>query len=159
MLQIILAVAAGSAVGGTLRYVVALLLPTAVGRWPWPTLLVNLIGCFLLGLLSGWFSRYEPSPALRAFLTIGVCGGFTTFSSFINEDFQLFRSGQLLSAVAYPAVSFVLGLLLLILGYRLMEGLSFFCLRASDDMFSSSFYIPFIDFNFLLSPSPIIGSF
>lgn len=126
MLQIILAVAAGSAVGGTLRYVVALLLPTAVGRWPWPTLLVNLIGCFLLGLLSGWFSRYEPSPALRAFLTIGVCGGFTTFSSFINEDFQLFRSGQLLSAVAYPAVSFVLGLLLLILGYRLMEGLSLF---------------------------------
>lgn len=126
MLQIILAVAAGSAVGGTLRYVVALLLPTAVGRWPWPTLLVNLIGCFLLGLLSGWFSRYEPSPALRSFLTIGVCGGFTTFSSFINEDFQLFRSGQLLSAVAYPAVSFVLGLLLLILCYRLMEGLSLF---------------------------------
>lgn len=121
MVQTILAVAAGSAVGGTLRYGVALLLPTSAGRWPWPTLLVNLFGCFLLGLLSGWFSRYEPSPALRAFLTIGVCGGFTTFSSFINEDFQLFRSGQLLSAVAYPAVSFVLGLLLLILGYRLME--------------------------------------
>lgn len=120
MLRTILAVAAGSAVGGALRYGVALLLPTTVGRWPWPTFLVNLLGCFVLGLLSGWFSRYEPSPALRAFLTIGVCGGFTTFSSFIHEEFQFLRSQQLLSAVGYPVLSFAMGLLLLVLGYRLL---------------------------------------
>ena len=80
MLRSLLAVGCGCFVGGILRYLLTLLLPGAAdGRFPWSTFAANALGCLLIGLLSGWLSRIAAPDALRLFLTVGLCGGFTTF--------------------------------------------------------------------------------
>jgi CrcB protein len=68
--------------------------------FPYGTLFVNLIGCFLIGLLMSVFEeRFVVQPLLRIFLTLGVLGGFTTFSSFSFETISLFREGSMLLGV------------------------------------------------------------
>jgi CrcB protein len=88
-----------------------------VGRWkagwtfPLETLLINVIGCLVLGLLAGLSeSRGVFSGTTRAFLFIGVLGGFTTFSTFGYETFQLMRDGQWPTALASVALQSVLGI-------------------------------------------------
>jgi len=80
--------------------------------FPLPTLLVNIGGCFLIGLISGLASAGSIGQGgLKLFLTVGFCGGFTTFSTFCNEDMALLRSGQALIFALYAVSSVFLGLL------------------------------------------------
>lgn len=117
----ILIVAFGSGLGGVCRFLVSKLFATgAPSAFPLGTLVVNLGGCFLIGLIYGFIDRgFTLSPAMKLFLTVGFCGGFTTFSTFMNENFLLFRTGLTATFIIYAAVSFLFGLALLYVGYRL----------------------------------------
>jgi CrcB protein len=115
----LLLVAAGGAIGASLRHGAGLLsvrhLPT---NWPWATFSVNLIGGFAMGLLAGWFA-YKASAGgqdLRLFLATGVLGGFTTFSAFSLETMNMLRSGEAGKAFAYAALSVILSVAALGLG-------------------------------------------
>jgi len=85
---------------------------------PMGTLTVNVLGSFLIGFLVGISSKSEIlSPDLRLFLMVGVCGGFTTFSSFSNENMMLMQNGQFLTALLYTGASILFGFLAVYLGY------------------------------------------
>ena len=101
MIKDILVVGAGSFLGGTARYLVSLAMKGISKGFPWATLAVNLAGCFLIGLLWGVFSKHGPEGSNWAlFLTFGLCGGFTTFSTFSKESLIRPVAGQMESTVA-----------------------------------------------------------
>ena len=103
----------GGAVGSALRYLTSLACQSV--RWlnmPWGTLAVNVIGCFLLGLLMGLGERYTAFPKeIYLMLTVGLCGSFTTFSTFASDFFRLNNGGQIGLAIIYLTISIVLGCL------------------------------------------------
>jgi fluoride exporter len=103
------AVAAGGACGAVLRFAIGRALPTASGALPLSTLLVNVIGAFVLGVLLRGFP--DLGGTTRLALTVGVCGGFTTFSTFSAELFALIEQQAWQRAALY-AVASVAGSLL-----------------------------------------------
>lgn len=108
----VIAVFVGSGLGGVCRWAVSQVCQTS---WPAGTLVVNVVGCFLLGLLS----RLMPGGEhMRLMLMTGFCGGFTTFSTFMNENLLMLRAGQLLPLTLYAAASLLLGLGAAAIGYR-----------------------------------------
>ena len=117
-------IAAGSALGGVGRYLVGGLVQRLLDTtFPVGTLLVNLTGSFLLGL----FLRYALetpalTPELRAFLTIGFCGGYTTFSTFSYETVALLEDGEWTRAGLYAALSVVLALGATLVGLLVARG-------------------------------------
>lgn len=125
----VIAVFIGSGLGGVCRYLTGKALQAHVGAtlFPWGTFAVNITGCFLIGLLYGLFDRYATShadnwllsPQLRLLLTVGFCGGFTTFSTFINENYLLFQSSNLPLVAGYAALSIAAGFILLYAGYMI----------------------------------------
>lgn len=97
----ILAAALGGAAGSTGRYLTPLAIESATdSRFRYETLTANLIGCFLLGLLWGYFERMPISNEFRLFLFTGILGGFTTFLTFAREKLQFFKVDEPLSAVS-----------------------------------------------------------
>lgn len=115
----ILLVGAGSFVGGSLRYVVSLLMKYS-GGFPWATFTVNLVGCLLIGLFAGLFARHA-SPNLILLLVTGFCGGFTTFSTFSRESLMLMQSGSWWTLVLYVAGSILAGIASTFIGYQLTK--------------------------------------
>ncbi len=117
-------IAAGSALGGVSRYLVGGLIQRLLDTtFPAGTLVVNVTGSFLLGV----FLRYAMdtptlTPELRAFLTIGFCGGYTTFSTFSYESVALFEEGDWTRAAVYVTLSLVLSLLAMVLGFAAARG-------------------------------------
>ena len=111
MFQSILYVAAGSALGGVCRYLMQQSIQKHVmGFFPYGTLAVNLLGCFLIGMIYGLAAKNNVlSPQGRLFLAVGICGGFTTYSSFMMENYTLAQSGQLVSMLLYTGLSLVVG--------------------------------------------------
>jgi fluoride exporter len=111
-----LLVGIGGALGSLGRFALQWRIQSAVaGYFPWGTLAVNLIGCALIGALAAFLETLPGSGAesrLRAFLAVGVLGGFTTFSSFSAESLALLRAGEWKSGLAYVLASNVLGILL-----------------------------------------------
>lgn len=107
-------VALGGVAGTLLRYGVARWLPTAGGSWPWATLLANVGGAFLLGVLLELLGRAGPDEGwrrqLRVLLGAGFCGGLTTYSTLAVEADLLVRSGDSGLAIGYLAASLTLGL-------------------------------------------------
>lgn len=99
-------------VGSALRYLVQLALQGRVqpAQFPWATFAVNLLGCFLIGLFHALSSRFQLSPETRLLFTTGLCGGFTTFSTFCNESLSLLRQGYAVTFACYIGLSLVLGL-------------------------------------------------
>lgn len=123
MLKTLLIVGAGSFTGGALRY----LLSKALQNWgfhsfPVGTFWVNILGCLAIGLFYGLFERNNLMSAnLRLFLTVGLCGGFTTFSTFINESFQMIRDANFFYLFLYVGLSLLGGLFMLYVGYSLVK--------------------------------------
>ena len=85
--------------------------------FPLATFTINVLGCFLFGIISGSLQRAGiVSPRISALLTVGFCGGFTTFSTFSFETFSLGISGEVLTGALYVAASVIAGLLAVWLG-------------------------------------------
>jgi fluoride exporter len=104
------AVAAGGALGALARHGVGVLAVTfGGGAFPWSTLAVNVSGAWTLGLLMSLLPATSIRPDIRVGLTIGFCGGFTTFSTLAHETVTLARAGDLPSAIGYITISLVLG--------------------------------------------------
>ena len=114
----IIAVGAGSFIGGIARYIVSLAMKGVSKGFPWATLLVNLLGCLIIGLLWGFLSRnISESTSWGLFLTVGLCGGFTTFSTFSKEALTMLQTGQIWGFASYIALSILAGIALVALGY------------------------------------------
>ena len=114
----IIAVGAGSFIGGIARYLVSLVMKGISKGFPWATLLVNLLGCLIIGLLWGFLSRNaSESTSWGLFLTVGLCGGFTTFSTFSKEALTMLQTGQIWGFASYIALSILAGIALVALGY------------------------------------------
>ena len=123
MLKSLLIVGLGSFVGGALRYGVSTLMREYCSKgFPWGTLAVNLLGCFAIGMIFALFGKYSSTNnAWCLLLTTGVCGGFTTFSTFANESLQMLQNGNIGSFVGYVATSLIVGLALTALGYWIVK--------------------------------------
>ena len=114
----ILAVGAGSFIGGAARYIVSLAMKGIGKGFPWATLAVNLVGCLMIGLLWGLLSRNAAeNTSWGLFLTVGLCGGLTTFSTFSKEALAMLQTGQIWGFASYIALSILAGIALVALGY------------------------------------------
>ena len=122
VLKSILMVGAGSFLGGAARYAISLAMKTLSKGFPWATLAANLIGCLLIGILWGCFSRSSNDVSPWAlFMTVGFCGGFTTFSTFSKEALTMLQAGNIWSFAGYVALSITAGIALVALGYWLVR--------------------------------------
>lgn len=111
-------IALGGAVGALLRYAIAGLPHRYFESiFPWGTLVVNFIGCFIIGVLWGAFQETSMPSTVRTFVFIGVLGAFTTFSTYGLETMNLFRDGEIKLAIANVLISNIGCLLLCFLGF------------------------------------------
>lgn len=119
MIKMLLMVGLGSFAGGVLRFLLTRFVQiNTLGSFPWGTTAVNLLGCLVLGVLYGLFNRgFLLNTETRLFLTVGLCGGFTTFSTLMSESFLLLKEGNFPSFFAYTLLSFAGGLAAIGLGY------------------------------------------
>ena len=109
--------AVGGALGALARWALAEALPHSPAAWPWSTLLVNLLGCLLIGmLLAILLARFPRSPWLRPFLAVGVLGGFTTYSTFAVDVVRMTGAGRPVLAVAYVLASVLGGVAAVVAG-------------------------------------------
>lgn len=115
----------GGFLGSVLRYLVSIAFAGFLNTsFPLATLTVNVVGCFLIGLLFGLSGRAGAlSPEWRIFLTTGFCGGFTTFSTFSYESLRLVQDGEVLYVFLNVVLSVVLGLAATYGGILLMRSL------------------------------------
>jgi CrcB protein len=98
----------GGFLGTLLRYGASVVARSLGIAWPAGTLVSNLAGCLLIGLIAAWVDRaVSLSPEARVFLATGVCGGFTTMSSFVYETAQFVRDGEIAPALTYAGVTLV----------------------------------------------------
>ena len=125
----LLLVSIGSFFGGGIRYLVAqlqnrLMTTSAVvcGSFPWATFAVNVIGCLLIGLLTGIASSGHLPAQWKLVLVTGFCGGFTTFSTFMNENYMLGKDNMMMLAI-YTISSLALGMAALIAGYKIASAI------------------------------------
>jgi CrcB protein len=108
----------GGGLGSACRYAVQLVLHERIVpyHFPWSTLTVNLLGSFLIGVFYALSERFNLSPELRLFLTTGICGGFTTFSTFSNDGVALLKGGFYATFLLYAAVSIFVGIAAVVAG-------------------------------------------
>ena len=116
MLNNILLVALGGALGSVIRY---LLSGWNTQSFPLGTFFVNILGSLLIGCLVGWVNKGVLSPEMKLLLVTGFCGGFTTFSTFANESFGMMKMGDVLMAALYVSASIFLGILAVWIGLAL----------------------------------------
>jgi CrcB protein len=125
-LQLIIAVAIGGAIGSVARYLVGIGSGKLFGLdFPWGTLIINVTGSLLIGVFVESFAlKWNPSQAVRVFLTVGICGGYTTFSTFSLDSYLLMVRGQYVPAAAYMIGSVVLSIAGLFAGLQLIRAVS-----------------------------------
>lgn len=117
MLLNIILVGAGGFIGSVARYLIYLSMKPQNSTFPVGTLTVNVVGCFLIGLLAAYAERSLPArSSLVLFLSTGLLGGFTTFSAFGLETVTMIRDRQLTLAITYVFLSLLLGLSAVFLG-------------------------------------------
>jgi CrcB protein len=107
-----LAVGAGGCIGAVLRYLIGLIPVKESIKFPVKTFCINIVGAFLIGLIVAYSLKNKNiDPRLVLFLKVGICGGFTTFSTFVLETADLMKTGMTWTAVLYVALSAVLGVM------------------------------------------------
>lgn len=104
--------------GSILRYAVQLLMRAGSpgGSFPWSTFAVNIAGSFLIGFFYALSARLNLNAEVRMFLTVGLCGGFTTFSTFSNESLALLKAQQWALFALYAGLSVLVGIVMVFCG-------------------------------------------
>ena len=122
-IQFILAVAIGGSLGSVMRYLVGIGSARVFGSdFPWGTLIINVTGSFLIGIFAAMFlTRWNLPQAARLFLTVGICGGYTTFSTFSLDAWYLIERGQTWASAAYMIASVVLSVGALIAAIQMVR--------------------------------------
>jgi CrcB protein len=122
-MKLVLAIAIGGAIGAVGRHYVSVAMALLMGHgFPWGTLVVNVAGSFLMGVLIETMALvWSPSLEMRALLTVGVLGAFTTFSTFSLDVATLYERGAPIILAIYVAASVGISLLALFAGLRLMR--------------------------------------
>ena len=116
-MKILLLIGAGSFAGGIFRYLLSQYVQVKTfSTFPFGTFTVNIIGCFFIGVVFGLAGKGNFSHEMRLFLATGLLGGFTTFSAFSNETFELFRNGQFWFATIYILSSVFVGIVATVIG-------------------------------------------
>jgi CrcB protein len=112
----------GGGIGSLLRYGISNLFPYSSG-FPWATFISNILACLLMGFIINWIDRTFSSTFdvnnLKWLLLTGICGGFSTFSTFSNESLQLIKQNQWALAITYILTSVILGILSLTVGLKI----------------------------------------
>jgi len=119
-----LAVLAGGAFGTGLRYSLSTLIYSGIRQptFPYANLVINVSGSFMIGLLAELFeARILVSPTIRIAVLTGILGGYTTFSSFSFETYELLRDGEILRAALNASASVLLGLAAVLAGVRIAQ--------------------------------------
>ena len=120
MLAKLLIIAAGGAIGSVLRYGLSGMAYRLLGStFPWGTLIVNVVGCFVIGLIWGLAERFPLRPTTNLLIFGGILGAFTTFSTYGLESINLLRDGETARAIVNIAASNLIGLLVVYLGFVL----------------------------------------
>ena len=122
-MSILISIFLGGGFGAIIRYlVIEQVNKLFLVAFPFGTIAVNVIGAFLIGLLSSYLAeRLDVSENIKMFLIVGFCGGFTTFSSFNIEFYQLFSNGEILSSLIYVTTTFVLTVVAFYIGVSLLK--------------------------------------
>ena len=125
-MKMMLMVALGGAIGSSARYLVGVLATRVFGiGFPWGTMIVNIVGSFAMGVLVASLAiRYSVSNEVRAFIAIGVLGGFTTFSSFALDVVYLYEKKQYFASAGYMSFSVICSILALFSGLALVRSLA-----------------------------------
>ncbi|MGC6421438.1 MAG: fluoride efflux transporter CrcB [Flavobacteriaceae bacterium] len=122
ILKQLLLVFIGGGIGACLRFLLTLGITNPSVTFPWATFITNLLGCLLIGILSGCLIRIQLFKSdLSLVLLTGFCGGFTTFSTFSNESVMLWKENQMGTFILYNLGSVSLGILLVGFGYYLSK--------------------------------------
>ncbi len=118
MIKTLLLIGSGSFLGGICRYLISRAVQNIFHHgFPLGTMAVNIAGCFLIGIIYGMSEKHGiPGDNMKLFLTVGFCGGFTTFSTFVQESSLMLGNGNIVHFVLYPTISFGLGPLAAYLG-------------------------------------------
>jgi CrcB protein len=118
------AVGSGGFIGATARYLLSLFTQSQFpnSAFPYGTVLVNLLGCLLIGFLAGLFEMKSwANPEFRLFIFVGILGGFTTFSTFSHETFLLWENSKLLLSFLNLGIQVFFGLFFVWLGYQVVR--------------------------------------
>lgn len=116
-MKLLLFVFLGGGTGSVFRYLLTISIQRSLETvFPWATFIINLLGCMLIGAFYALSAHFQLSQEVRALLTVGICGGFTTFSTFSNESLQLLKSASYLPFFLYVAGSVLLGILGVMVG-------------------------------------------
>jgi CrcB protein len=124
LLAVVAAVAVGGIVGAEARYGLAVGLPHVPGAWAWSTLIANVTGCLLIGVLMVLVSERIRHPLVRPLLGVGVLGGYTTFSTYSVDGQQLLAAGSAGTALPYLAGTLVTALLAVAAGLGLTRAVA-----------------------------------
>ena len=114
----------GGGFGSGLRYLIGKYLNSSLGSFPIGTFTVNILGSLLIGLILGYAAKENSlSQNQVLLLATGFCGGFTTFSAFANENFQLLKTGEIMQFSIYTIGSIVVGLIAVFIGIYIAKNL------------------------------------
>lgn len=111
----------GGGIGSLCRFLIAQWMPIQAGHIPWATFLANLLSCIVIGALVGMIEIRSISDQAKWFLMVGFCGGFSTFSTFSIEIYQLVQHGHFWTAAVYIAASIILCLLGIWIGIKVVN--------------------------------------
>lgn len=115
-----LIVGLGGALGAVMRYLIGLIPFNPDNGFPVKTFIINVVGAFVIGIVAALAAKNAMNPKLVLFLKVGICGGFTTFSSFALETDQLLMKGQSFTAVIYVLLSIFAGVLAVFLADKII---------------------------------------
>ncbi|MDY4561014.1 MAG: fluoride efflux transporter CrcB [Peptostreptococcus porci] len=118
-----LLVGLGGFLGSVLRYLIGLMYVNTDSGFPLKTFIINILGAFVIGALSSIAMKYNVNSKVILFLKVGLCGGFTTFSTFALETQELLKNDRVGVAIIYVTLSVVVGVTAVVLGENLFKNM------------------------------------